>query len=88
MTLVYVVVGVAVQYLLGLGLAFLFAQGLAGPRFFRVVFFIPMMITPVGIAYMFRMLTDTSKGPLAPLWRGSGSATSPGPPPPGGPGSR
>jgi len=68
-TLVYVFGGVTVQYLIGLGLAFLCAQKLAGRRFFRVVFFIPMMITPVGIAYTFRMLTDTSKGPFAPLWQ-------------------
>jgi multiple sugar transport system permease protein len=68
-TLVYVVGGVAVQYLIGLGLAFLCAQKLAGRRFFRVVFFIPMMITPVGIAYTFRMMTDTTKGPFAPLWQ-------------------
>src|SRR3989442_9311554 len=27
-----------------------------------------MMITPVGVAYLFQMLTDTSKGPLYPLW--------------------
>ena len=26
-----------------------------------------MMITPVGIAYLFRMLTDMSKGPFAPI---------------------
>ena len=70
-TLVYVFGGVTVQYLIGLGLAFLCAQKLAGQRFFRVVFFIPMMITPVGIAYTFRMLTDTSKGPFAPLWQSS-----------------
>jgi multiple sugar transport system permease protein len=68
-TLVYVFGGVTVQYLIGLGLAFLCAQKLAGRRFFRIVFFIPMMITPVGIAYTFRMLTDTSKGPFAPLWQ-------------------
>jgi multiple sugar transport system permease protein len=68
-TLIYVIGGVAVQYLIGLGLAFLCAQRLAGRRFFRVVFFIPMMITPVGIAYTFRMLTDTTKGPFAPFWQ-------------------
>ena len=28
-----------------------------------------MMITPVGIAYTFRMLTDTTKGPFAPFWQ-------------------
>ena len=67
-TLIYVAVGVTVQYLLALGLALLVVQRLPGRRFFRVVFLLPMMITPVGVAYLFRMLTDTSKGPLYPLW--------------------
>jgi multiple sugar transport system permease protein len=71
-TLVYVLVGVAVQFLLGLGLAYLLTQGLPGQRFFRVVFLLPMMITPVGVAYMFRMLADTGKGPLHPLWEAVG----------------
>ena len=71
-TLVYVFVGIVAQYALGLGLAVLCAQPLAGRRFFRVVFFLPMMITPVGIAYTFRMLTDTTKGPFAPLWQAFG----------------
>jgi len=39
-----------------------------------VVFLLPMMITPVGVAYMFRMITDTGKGPLVPLWLGLGLA--------------
>jgi len=67
-TLVYVAVDVSVQYLLGLGLALLVVQHLPGRRFFRVVFLLPMMITPVGVAYLFRMLVDTSKGPLYPLY--------------------
>jgi multiple sugar transport system permease protein len=67
-TLVYVGADVTVQYLLGLGLALLVVQHLPGRRFFRVVFLLPMMITPVGVAYLFRMLADTSKGPLYPLW--------------------
>jgi multiple sugar transport system permease protein len=71
-TLVYVLVGVAVQFLLGLGLAYLLVQGLPGQRLFRVVFLLPMMITPVGVAYMFRMLTDTGKGPLQPLFAAVG----------------
>ena len=37
-------------------------------RFFRVVFLIPLTITPVGVGYMFRMMTDTSKGPVEPIW--------------------
>jgi multiple sugar transport system permease protein len=68
-TLLYVGVGVAVQYWLGLMLAYLCAQEIAGRRFFRVVFLLPMMITPVGIAYTFRILMDLGKGPFAPLWR-------------------
>jgi len=67
-TIIYVAVDVSVQFLLGLGLALLVVQQLPGRRFFRVVFLLPMMITPVGVAYLFRMLTDTDKGPLYPLW--------------------
>ncbi len=71
-TLFYVFVGVAVQFLLGLGLALLCAQPIRGRNFFRVVFFIPLIVTPVGIAYTFRMLADMQKGPLAPLSRALG----------------
>ena len=71
-TIIYVVVGIALQYLLGLGLAALTTQRLPGRRFFRVVFLLPMMITPVGVAYMFRMLTDTGKGPFQPIWKALG----------------
>ncbi len=67
-TLFYVVSGVALQFLLGLGLALLCTMPLKGGRFFRILFFLPLMVTPVGIAYMFRMMADTSVGPLAPLW--------------------
>jgi multiple sugar transport system permease protein len=71
-TLVYVFVGIFFQYVLGLSLAMLTVQNLPGRRFFRVIFLLPMMITPVGVAYMFRMLTDTSKGPFMPIWQAMG----------------
>lgn len=67
-TMLYVAVGITLQYLIGLGLALLCAQQLPGRRFFRVVFLLPMMITPVGVGYLFRMLVDTNKGPLEPVW--------------------
>ena len=73
-TLVYVVAGVALQFALGLGLALLCAQQIRGRNFFRVVFFVPLMVTPVGIAYAFRMLADMSKGPFSPLWQFLGLA--------------
>ena len=67
-TLIFVFVGVSIQYLLGLVLALLVTQNLPGKRFFRVVFMLPMMITPVGIGFTFKMMTDTLQGPIAPLW--------------------
>ena len=73
-TMFYVVAGVLVQFVIGLGLALLCARPIRGRSFFRVVFFIPLMVTPVGIAYTFRMLADMSIGPFGPLWRGLGFA--------------
>ncbi|HEY4190463.1 MAG TPA: sugar ABC transporter permease [Candidatus Limnocylindrales bacterium] len=67
-TLIFVFVGIALQYTLGLGLALLAVQQVPWRKFFRVVFLIPLTITPVGVGYMFLMMTDTSKGPLEPLW--------------------
>jgi multiple sugar transport system permease protein len=67
-TLIFVFVGVSLEYAIGLGLALLLVQNLPGKRFFRIVFLLPLMITPVGIAFLFRMLTDTHVGPFAPFW--------------------
>ncbi len=71
-TCFYVLFGVTAQFAIGLGLALLCAQPIRARSFFRVVFFIPMMVTPVGVAYMFRMLADMQKGPLAPLSAAAG----------------
>ena len=71
-TLFYVFAGIAVTYVLGLGLALLTVQPLRGRRFFRVVFLLPLTITPIGVGYMFRMMTDTGKGPLEPLFAALG----------------
>jgi len=71
-TLIYVGVGVTAQFLLGLGIALLCAQALRGRNFFRVLFFVPLMVTPVGIAYTFRMLADMQKGPFAPITQAFG----------------
>jgi multiple sugar transport system permease protein len=73
-TLLYVGFGITIQFGLGLWLALLATQRLPGRRFFRVLFLLPMMITPVGVAYLFRMLTDTGKGPLVPIFAAVGLA--------------
>jgi multiple sugar transport system permease protein len=74
-TLLYVFIDIIIQYILGLGLAILVTQKLPGRRFFRVIFLIPMMITPVGVGYMFRMMTDTTVGPITPIWQAVGLAS-------------
>ena len=67
-TLFYVFAGCALQFTIGTGLAFLCSQPIKGKSFFRVLFFIPLMITPLGVGYAFRMVADTNKGPFAPFW--------------------
>jgi multiple sugar transport system permease protein len=68
-TLFYVFVGVSLQFFIGTLLAWLCAQNIKGRSFFRLVFFIPLMVTPVGIAYTFRMMADMSVGPFSPIWK-------------------
>src|SRR4030095_4993943 len=71
-TLFYVVIGCALQFAIGTGLAFLCSQPISGKNFFRVVFFIPLMITPLGVGYAMKMVADVTKGPFEPLLRGFG----------------
>lgn len=71
-TLFYVIVGCALQFVIGTGLAFLCSQPIVGKSFFRVIFFIPLMITPLGVGYAMKMVADITKGPFQPLF---GAAT-------------
>jgi multiple sugar transport system permease protein len=67
-TLFYVFAGCSVQFVIGTGLAFLCSQPIWGKSFFRVIFFIPLMITPLGIGYAWKMILDITKGPFQPVW--------------------
>ncbi len=66
-TLFYVLVGCALQFVIGTGLAFLCSQPISGKNFFRVIFFIPLMITPLGVGYAMRMVAEVTKGPFEPF---------------------
>ena len=66
-TLFYVLVGCGVQFVIGLGLAFLCSQPIHGKNFFRVIFFIPLMVTPLGVGYAMKMVADITKGPFEPV---------------------
>jgi multiple sugar transport system permease protein len=59
-TLFYVFFGVLFQYTLGLGLAALLNQNFFGRTFFRIVFILPMMITPVAAGYLGRMMFEAT----------------------------
>jgi len=64
-TLLYVGVGVPLQYLVALGLALLVNQDIKGQRFFRICFMMPLMISPVAVGFgVGRMMLDPSQGPV------------------------
>ena len=63
-TLTFVIGAVALQYCLGLGIAILLNQEIRFRRFFRVVFLIPMMLTPAAVGYVGRMLFNEGMGPI------------------------
>lgn len=67
-TIFYVTLGLAIQYTIGFGLALLLQQDFRGRWFFRLIFMLPMMITPVAAAYSGRMMfAGESFAPLAQL---------------------
>jgi multiple sugar transport system permease protein len=63
-TLTFVIGAVALQYCVGLGVAILLNQEVRFRRFFRVVFLIPMMLTPAAVGYVGRMLFNEGIGPI------------------------
>lgn len=63
-TVFFVVGSVALQYVLGLGLAMLLNQEIRFRRFFRVAFLVPMMLTPAAVGYVGRMLFNEGQGPI------------------------
>lgn len=68
-TIAFVVGGVLLQYGLGFLLALVLHQQFVGRNLARVIFLMPMMVTPVAAAYMGRMLFDTRISPQAHLQR-------------------
>ncbi len=64
----FVGLGVPFQYLVALGLALLLNQEIRGRRFFRVVFLLPFMMSPVAAGWMIgRSIMDAQRGPLPDL---------------------
>lgn len=72
-TLVYVLFGVIVQYIVGFALALVLNQPFLGRSVVRIIFLMPMMMTPVAAAYTGRMMFDTRVSPQAQLQQILGS---------------
>lgn len=58
---------VLIQYVLGFALALLVWKDIAARRFFRVLFLVPMMTTPVIMSVIWRTIFHESLGPLNPI---------------------
>jgi multiple sugar transport system permease protein len=63
-TIIFTVVGVAVQTVLGVALALVFNRDFAGRGFFRTIFMMSMVATPVAIALVWMMVMDINTGVL------------------------
>ncbi|MFL5760301.1 MAG: carbohydrate ABC transporter permease [Thermomicrobiales bacterium] len=61
-------IGVLIQYVIAFGLALLLNQNIRGRKFFRVVFLLPFMLSPVAIGWMIgRSILDAQYGVVTPL---------------------
>ncbi|CAN5820497.1 sugar ABC transporter permease [soil metagenome] len=64
--MVYYVLAVFAQYAIAFGLAILLNQEVKGRKFFRVVFLLPFMLSPVAVSWMIgKSMFETRFGPAA-----------------------
>jgi multiple sugar transport system permease protein len=63
-TLIFVIFSVFFQLLLGFGLALLLNRNIKGRSFFRIIMLVPLMIPPVTGALMWRVMLDSTTGPI------------------------
>ena len=68
-TVLFVVLAVAAEFLIGLTLALLLWQKIPGGGIFRVLFTIPMMVAEVAVGFIFRMILNEQYGPLDSVLR-------------------
>lgn len=66
-TLRIVAIAVTAEYLLGLLLAVVLYRRPFGCGFFRVLYVIPMLLTPIAVGYTWRMILDVGRGPITGL---------------------
>jgi len=64
-TIVFAVVTVLLQYLLGLAMAVLVYRSTFGQSVLRLLFLVPMMFTPVVVGFVWKTMFDPSYGPIS-----------------------
>ncbi|MCB1329719.1 MAG: sugar ABC transporter permease [Maritimibacter sp.] len=76
-TAVIVFISVALQYVVGFGLALTLHHNVPGAALYRVTFLLPMFLAPVGVALIARMLFHPVLGPVNDLFSAFGLANIP-----------
>lgn len=64
LTLMFVVVAVAVELILGIALALTLQARFVGHRLFRVAITIPILLAPIALSYTWRLMFDFARGPM------------------------
>ena len=67
-TSIIVFCSVALQYLIGFGVALALHARVAGEQLFRATFLLPMLMTPIAVALIGRMIFHPSMGPVNDLF--------------------
>lgn len=69
----FYVSAVLVQYVVAFVLAILLNQSIRGRKFFRVVFLLPFMLSPVAVSFMIgKSILNSQYGPIVPVLRALG----------------
>lgn len=68
-TFVYVLIGVILQYWVGLGLALLVNSMIAGKRWMRLLILLPFMVPPLIVGFVWKTMFDSRYGPLSAITR-------------------
>ena len=71
-TLVYALVALTFEFLLGLGLAVLMNQALRARSFFRAMLLVPMMLPPVVVGVVWRLMLNSNFGAINGTLKGFG----------------
>jgi multiple sugar transport system permease protein len=74
-TLVYAVIALTFEFLLGLGLAVLLSRAMRGRGIFRAALLVPMMLPPVVVGVVWRLMLNPNFGAINGTLQGFGANT-------------